>query len=784
MPRIVGLWLGLLLSFSGFTQPDQALQIIPKPAQTELRDGRFVFSNETTVRFPPNNAELKTLAENFIRQFQAAAGFSLRTENRPAVTSTGTFLAFVPVPDANLGDEGYRIDVTATTITIEATKPAGFFYAVQSLYQLLPSEIFATKLVKPSVNWSIPACRIEDKPRYRYRGLHLDVARHFFPVSFIKKYIDLLALHKFNTFHWHLTDDQGWRIEIKKYPKLTQVGSRRKETLIGHYYESDPQQFDGQSYGGFYTQDEVREVVRYAKSKYVTIIPEIEMPGHALAILAAYPEFGCSGGPYETATKWGIFTDVLCPYDRTFTFLQDVLTEVMTLFPGPYIHIGGDECPKISWQKSPFCQNLMKKLKLKNENQLQSYFISRIDKWVTSKGWKTIGWDEILEGNSPAIRVSPGATVMSWRGIEGGLRAARQNHDVIMTPGNFLYLDHYQADRSQEPLAFGRFTPLEKTYSYDPTPVDLPVAAQKHLIGAQANVWTEYLKTADQVEYMVWPRAAAVAEVVWTPLDQKNWPDFTRRLPALFKRLDALGVSYSRAYYDVVAEAHPQPDGTLQVSLTTQEETAEIRYSTDGSTPTAQSVRYDHPLNLTKPTTVKTVAVKKGVVIGDVQAWDFAVSKATGKSIQFAAVPTRPKNVDPALLIDGRYGTTIGYLEEMQNVAGVKTADLTATLDLAEPQSIQLVTIGLVKATAGAILLPKQVDVAVSDDGRTFQTVKTVSMDPMERGKKAIIRQTLTFEPVRCRYVRIIARNVGKVPSTMTQAGKDAWVMVDEITVE
>ncbi|KAA9355050.1 glycoside hydrolase family 20 protein [Larkinella humicola] len=784
MPRIVCLWLGLLLSFSGFGQSDKDFQIIPKPAKMESREGRFMFSNETTIRFPPGNADLKTMAENFIRQFQAATGFSLRTENRSGATPTGTFLAFVPVSYANLGDEGYRLDVTTTTITIEASKPAGFFYAIQSLYQLLPPEIFRSTPADSSVNWSIPACRIEDKPRYRYRGLHLDVARHFFPVSFIKKYIDLLALYKFNTFHWHLTDDQGWRIEIKKYPKLTQVGSRRKETLIGHYYESDPQQFDGQPYGGFYTQDEVREVVRYAKSKYVTIIPEIEMPGHALAILAAYPEFGCSGGPYETATKWGIFTDVLCPYDRTFTFLQDVLMEVMTLFPGPYIHIGGDECPKTSWKKSPFCQNLMKRLKLKNENQLQSYFISRIDKWVTSKGWKTIGWDEILEGNSPAIRVSPGATVMSWRGIDGGLKAARQNHDVIMTPGDFLYLDHYQADRSQEPLAFGRFTPLEKTYSYDPTPADLPATAQKHLIGAQANVWTEYLKTADQVEYMVWPRAAAVAEVVWTPLDQKNWPDFTRRLPVLFKRLEALGVSYSRAYYDVVAETRPQPDGSLQIALATQEETAEIRYSTDGSTPTDQSVRYDRPLNLTKPTTVKAVAVKNGIRIGDVQAWDFAVSKATGKSIQLDTAPTRPKNAEPSTLIDGRYGTTIGYLEEMQNVVGVKTADLTATLDLAEPKSIQLVTIGLVKATAGAILLPRQIAVAVSDDGRTFRTVKTVSMDPTERGKKAIIRQTLTFEPVMCRYVRIMARNVGKVPTGMPQAGKEAWVMADEITVE
>ncbi|GAB3253611.1 family 20 glycosylhydrolase [Larkinella harenae] len=766
------------------SQSANTYSVVPKPAHLEAREGRFRFTNSTRIQTPSANAELRRLAETFAGQLRAVSGFVVGVQERAVAQPDRDVLVFRTVDDASLGKEGYRLDVTPRVVTIEAAGLAGFFYAIQSIYQLLPPAILGSTTPTASVVWSMPACRIEDKPRYRYRGLHLDVARHFFPVAFIKKYIDLLALHKFNTFHWHLTDDQGWRIEIKKYPKLTQVGSRRKETLIGHYYESDPQQFDGQPYGGFYTQDEVREVVAYAKSKYVTIIPEIETPGHALAILAAYPEFGCSAGPYETATKWGIFNDILCPYDKTFTFLQDVLTEVMALFPGPYIHIGGDESPKVAWKQSPFCQNLIRKLKLKNENQLQSYFTARLDKWVNTKGWKIIGWDEIMDGSGPPIRVSPSATVMSWRGVEGGLKAARLGHDVIMTPGDYVYLDHYQGDRAQEPLAFGRLTPLEKTYSYNPTPADLPLSAQNRIIGVQANVWTEYLKTPEAVEYMAWPRAAAVAEIAWTPQEQRSWPDFAQRLPTLFERLDYLNTAYSRAYYNVVAESSPQPDGSLQVRLSVNEKTAEVRYTTDGSEPTAQSTRYDQPLRLPQSAMVKAVAVKDGKVIGAVQRWGFVVSKATGKTVRLATAISVPKDAEPALWVDGQYGTTVGYLQEMQGVARIKTADLNAIIDLGELLRVQKITIGLVRATAGNILLPRSVEVAVSEDGQAFQTVQTVPLDPTERGQQAIIRQTLTLEPVTCRFVRIITRNVGKVPASMPKAGQVAWIAVDEITVE
>ncbi|MFD1144290.1 family 20 glycosylhydrolase [Larkinella insperata] len=778
------LWLSVLLSFTGLARSENRYPIIPKPARIEAREGRFILSSTTVVRVPAGNAELRTVAEQFARQVRTASGLALQIQSTNESVSPERMLELKPVGDPGLGAEGYRMDIRPQTITIEAVQPAGFYYAIQSLYQLLPPQILSASRVAAPTDWFVPAGWIEDKPRYQYRGLHLDVARHFFPVSFLKKYIDLLALHKFNTFHWHLTDDQGWRIEIKKYPKLTQVGSQRRETLIGHYYEADPQEFDGQPYGGFYTQDEVREVVRYAQSKHVTVIPEIEMPGHALAALAAYPEYGCSNGPYETATKWGIFSDIFCPYEKTFNFLEDILTEVMALFHGPYIHIGGDECPKAAWKKSPYCQQLIKKLKLKNENQLQSYFTARIDRFITSKGRKMIGWDEIMDGSAPPIQVSPSATVMSWRGVEGGIRAARLGHDVIMTPENFVYLDHYQGNRAQEPLAFGRLTPLGETYSYDPSPASLPASVQKHMIGVQASVWTEYLKTPGQVEYMVWPRAAAVAELAWTPVEQKSWPDFTQRLPDLFRRLDYLQTAYSRTYYAVRVEPVPQPDGSLRVALLTNEKPAEIRYSTDGSEPGSQSTRYEQPVPLTRSAIVKAVAVKNGQVIGEVQRWSFVVSKATGKTIRLATPTSRPRNADPAILTDGQYGTTVGYLQEMQGVAGVKTADLNATIDLLEPQSVQTVTIGLVKATAGNILLPRTVEVAVSADGQTFHTLKTVPMNPTERGKQAIVRQTISFEPVRSRYVRIIARNVGKVPAGMPKAGQDAWVVADEITIE
>ncbi|MCY7351357.1 MAG: beta-N-acetylhexosaminidase [Cytophagaceae bacterium] len=524
--------------------------IIPLPTKLTPKEGQFQFTKNTRLILPLADKGLMPVVDFFAAQLRTASGLPLEyfSANSTAIPK-GTHVFFIEAPAGKVGPEGYRLTIEPDRIGIVAATPKGYFYGVQTLLQLLPAEAFSPQLVKKAdgaaPRWTAPCVQIEDEPRFGYRGLHLDVGRHFFPVPFIKKYIDLIALHKLNTFHWHLTEDQGWRIEIKKYPKLTEIGSKRKETIIGHASRNNKAytgKYDGQEYGGFYTQDEIKDVVRYAQSRFVTIIPEIELPGHALGALAAYPELGCNPDKiYQVATTWGVFEDVFCPREVTFNFLEDVLTEVMELFPSEYIHIGGDECPKKQWQESRFCQELMKKQGLKDEHELQSYFIQRIEKFINAKGRKLIGWDEILEGG-----LSPNATVMSWRGIEGGIAAARQNHDAVMTPGSHVYLDHYQTDPQNEPLAIGGYTPLAKIYGYEPIPASLKPAEAKHILGTQANVWTEYIKSSDHVEYMVFPRACALAEVAWSLKECCTYADFVARLNTHFKRLDYLKVKYAK----------------------------------------------------------------------------------------------------------------------------------------------------------------------------------------------------------------------------------------------
>ncbi|MFT7055090.1 MAG: hexosaminidase [Roseivirga sp.] len=424
----------------------------------------------------------------------------------------------------------YDLIVSKQGIEIGSATNQGLFYGVQSLIQMLPLEGNAVRL---------PVMEIQDTPRFSYRGMHLDVGRHFFPVDFIKKYLDMMALYKMNTFHWHLTEDQGWRIEIKKYPRLTEIGSIRKETMVEKNF--DPYVGDGEPYGGFYTQEQIKEIVAYATERHITVIPEIEMPGHSVAALAAYPELGCSSGPFEVATKWGVADDIYCPSEATFTFLENVLTEVIDLFPGKYIHIGGDEAPKGAWEKSALAQQVIKREGLKDEFELQSYFIRRIEKFLLSKNRQLIGWDEILEGG-----LAPEATVMSWRGEAGGIEAAEDGHDVIMTPNDICYFDHYQADSATEPLAIGGFTTLEDVYAYEPVPKELSADKAHHVLGAQGNVWTEYMKTTDYVEYMVFPRMLALSETVWTHADKKDWSQFQKKMETQYKILEARSINAFR----------------------------------------------------------------------------------------------------------------------------------------------------------------------------------------------------------------------------------------------
>ena len=545
MKKSLFLVIGIILIAGGCKSGNPAnsaknYALIPAPVSlTELK-GEFVFTAKSRIILSTFSDETRLAADCLSHLVANPTGFHTEvTEGKKPEKGS----VFMMLDTAMKNDEGYLLTITPKKIIIKAKSAPGLFYAVQTIRQLMPPDVEKQQVVE-GFRLDVPACEIKDYPRFSYRGMHLDVGRHFFPPEDVKRYIDMIALHKMNTFHWHLTEDQGWRIEIKKYPKLTQVGAFRKETLVGSG-DKQPFVYDGKPYGGFYTQDEVRDIVAYAKSKFVTIIPEIEMPGHALAALASYPGLSCTGGPFDVYTRWGVVSDVYCAgKEETFNFLQDVLTEVISLFPGKYIHIGGDECPKTRWEKCPLCQKRIKEEGLKDEHELQSYFIQRIEKFLISKDRKLIGWDEILEGG-----LAPEATVMSWRGTAGGIAAAQQKHYVIMTPDKYVYLDYYQCDPSDQPLAIGGYLPLERVYSYNPMPSELTPEEQKYILGIQGNVWTEYIGTRDYLDYMAYPRMLAIAETGWTPDRLKDFEDFLARFDVLKKRYDAMGINYFKGEY-------------------------------------------------------------------------------------------------------------------------------------------------------------------------------------------------------------------------------------------
>jgi hexosaminidase len=523
---------------SGVGVQDTTLSLIPKPVRMTRTAASFALTPGTAIVPDRSTYDIGIQLADWL---QPATGFRLAVVG--ATGSGGKVISIRLDPTlARLGEEGYRLTVTRSRINIRALRPAGAFYAVQTLRQLLPPDIFRQAPVA-GVSWNVPAVEIEDMPRFQWRGAHLDVSRSFMPKEFVKKYIDLLALHKLNRFHWHLTDDQGWRIEIKKYPRLTAVGAWRRNSLIGvqHRYADTLQWvYDSVPHGGFYTQDDIREVVAYAQARFITVVPEIEMPGHAQAAIAAYPELGNTGAQLEVLRRWGVNPNIFNPEDATVRFLQDVLTEVLELFPGKYIHVGGDEAVKDQWIASPRAQARIRELGLKDEHELQSWFIRQMDAFLTARGRSLIGWDEILEGG-----LAPNAIVMSWRGIEGGIAAAQAGHDVVMTPTSNTYFDYYQSrNTAAEPLAIGGFLPLDSVYAYEPVPVALTPAQGAHVLGTQGQIWTEYQRNPKNVEYMVFPRLVALAEVAWTPRELKNFADFSARLWKHLPRLSALDVNY------------------------------------------------------------------------------------------------------------------------------------------------------------------------------------------------------------------------------------------------
>jgi hexosaminidase len=753
------------LLVSGALPAQELPALIPKPSKMTAGKGAFTFSSSTAIVVEHGAARAEALAALAAEGVKSATGILPAVRSSKHLSAERDAVVLKKSPRlANLGPEGYAMTVGDSVIRIEAPAEAGLWYGLQTLLQLLPPG--GAERIR------IPGLAIEDKPRFAWRGMHLDVCRHFFPASFVKKYIDYLAMYKMNTFHWHLTDDQGWRIEIKKYPKLTEVAAWRSGTMVGPY---SAQRYDSVRYGGFYTQDEIREIVAYAQARHVTVVPEIEMPGHALAALAAYPELSCTGGPFEVAKGWGVFEDVFCPKETTFAFLQNVLAEVCGLFPGKYIHIGGDECPKERWKTCASCRALMKRLRLKDEHQLQSYFIRRIEKFVNRQGKRIIGWDEILEGG-----LAPNAAVMSWRGIDGGIAAARKNHYVVMTPGSHCYFDYYQGNPDFEPLAIGGYTTVEKVYSYDPIPAKLPRSKAKYILGAQGNLWTEYIASEKHVEYMAMPRMAALAEVLWSPNKGRAYAEFQDRLLRHFPLLDAKGVNYSRSIYQIKATVDPIPGANgVALTLSSPFGDAGIRYTTDGSSPSASSARYAGPIPVTASTRVRFCYVKGDDILGPVAELPFLISKSTGKPVRLKTPPHENYTGDgPSTLVNGIRGNPVRH---GLHWIGFWGPDLEAVIDLERPTQFTKVSMNFFDGEGSWIYLPKHLEVLVSENGESYASVKRLSADEIRRQGGAII---LDVGAQSARYVKVIAENAGKIPPGKQGAGSAAWLFIDEIMIE
>ncbi|MDP4239843.1 MAG: family 20 glycosylhydrolase [Bacteroidota bacterium] len=745
--------------------------IIPYPKQLIPELGSFSFNKRTVVLCPSHQPEVLKLAEQFSDQMKLVSG--LRLDVRDFVlTDTVNSIIFNQLPITGNPEE-YTLNISPKAIRIEAGAPTGFFYALQTLYQLLPAEIYGKKPVK-GIIWAVPAVRINDSPRFKYRGMHLDVGRHFFPVEFIKKYIDALAMHKFNSFHWHLTEDQGWRIEIKKYPRLTEIGSRRDETLVGYYYDRFPQQFDGKPYGGFYTQKEAREIVAYAKERFITVIPEIELPGHATAAIASYPFLSCvPDSTVKVATKWGVFKDVYCPRDTTFRFLEDVLTEIMDIFPSRYIHIGGDECPKDRWKKTTECQELIKTLRLKDENGLQSYFVKRIEQFLNSKGRQIIGWDEILDGG-----IAPNATVMSWRGNEGGIAAAKSGHDVIMTPGAYCYFDKYQADPETEPTTIGGYLPLGMVYRYEPIPAELTTEEGKHILGAQANVWTEYMPTTESVEHMAFPRASAMAEVSWGARENRNWEHFCQRMPADFERYAQLDIHPSRAFFNVQFQTNITADKKLQVSLLCDNLDAEIHYNTNDKVPTVKDALYTGPVTLDKTATVTAAAFMNGKMMDKSLSKSFLVSKLTGMAYTKNLNNTWYDGGNASALTDGITGNT---KVSNQWVGIGKAADGEIVVDMKHAQKIERFSVGLLNAPALCVMFPAEIRLLGSQDGVHYQLLAEKQLPASTLPTWEKIRPEITFPSTEVRYLKLQLKSAGPSPADNPESSIGSMIFMDEI---
>jgi hexosaminidase len=762
--------LSLLFSLSCLLtlSAQETLPVIPLPQQMERLEGAFILSTGTRIATAPEAEDFHGVAGQLAEFIREQSGLLLV----PEAEGTTNYNTILFSKDSTISDrEGYILDVRTYGIHIRAREASGAFYAVQTLRQLLPMAINAPNT---GLSWTIPATHIVDAPRFPYRGMHLDVGRHYYPTDFIKKYIDLLAAYKINRFHWHLTEDQGWRIEINQYPRLQEIAAFRPETLVGHM-EDTPRRYDGKRYGGFYTQNEIREIVRYAADRHITIIPEIEMPGHALAALAAYPELSCTGGPFEVAREWGVFEDVFCTKEATFTFLENVLTEVMALFPGEYIHIGGDECPKTRWKSCSHCQSVMAREGLRDEQELQSWFIRRIERFVNSKGRKIMGWDEILEGG-----LAPNAAVMSWRGVSGGIAAAKQGHPVVMTPTSHCYFDYYQSKNPGEPLAIGGYLPLEKVYAYEPVPEELSEQESRFILGAQGNVWTEYMPASHRVEYMAFPRAFALAELTWTSAALKNYDNFLQRLHVHLSRYQDKPLNYARSVYEIRTAVSREEGQAAALTLSTLRPGSIIRYTTDGIDPGNSDDIYAAPIPLLADMTIKAAVFDQFKSISPVFSMDYRHHLGVGANISLSQEPSKYYNLGGAeALING----VIGHPRQFDDHEwlGWSGKDLEIVIALDSIRTISQMDLRFHFSPGQWIYLPRALALAVSLDGQKYRTVYSNRKLPSETTGRVWTWPLTWKKKVSAQYIRLQVQRYGLIPPGKPGSGNEAWLFMDEI---
>jgi hexosaminidase len=751
------------------------LTVVPYPNSVDINCGVFKANGADFNYDAAIDARSTALISSFAEQLSLVSG----TQNKLVEATEGN--GFLFLLDESLPAEAYTLKISRGKAVVKASGLNGFNYAIQTIKQMLPVEIYG-KTEAPGKEWTLLCCEIEDEPRFGYRGMHLDESRHFFGMDAVKRYLDIMEIHKLNTLHWHLTDDQGWRVEIKKYPKLTEVGSIRKKTIIGHIFRS--KDYDTTPYGNgmWYTQDQIREIIEYAAAKGITIIPEIDLPGHMLAALAAYPELGCTGGPYDVWGDWGISDDVLCVgKEQTMQFLENVLSEICDLFPSEYIHIGGDECPKVRWEKCPRCQAKIRQLGLKANDEyqpehfLQGYVMSRMEKFINSKGKRIIGWDEILEGE-----VAPNATIMSWRGVAGGLQAVHLGHDAIMTPNTFYYLDYYQSlDKEKEPLAIGGYLPIEKCYSYEPFVEGMTEQEKAHVLGVQANLWTEYIATESHLQYMLLPRMAALSEVQWCQPENKSWERFYNSADAFCSIYDAMGYNYGKHIFEVKAEVKINKEkGCVEVGLQAQGNTP-IRYTLDGSEPEAASSLYTGPIEIRESCTLKAKSDKNDKVYEKT----FTAHKAMGRPV-VVLTETHPsyKFNCPDLLTDGITGK--GPYNS-GDYAGWYNKPFEAVIDMGG-QTFSKVTLSTFVYKYDYIFNPLDLTIYTSENGEDFTELAHTEF-PVE-GKvddgNGCQKFNITIPETSAEYLKVTANTIKALPEWHSGKGRPGFVFIDEVMVD